>query len=122
MVAGLHTLICEVSNMDRAVEFYRDTLGFNLEYASPYWSTLRIGTTRVGLHPVFDRTDEVRGGGWIFGLDVTDIAAFRSKLESSGVVCSDYHDTPGGAIFNFSDADGNRLQAMQPGKMIKDLS
>lgn len=108
--------------MDRAIEFYRDKLGFDLEYASPYWSTLRIGVTRIGLHPVFDRTDEVRGGGWILSLAVDDIAAFRSKLESGGVLCSDYHDTPGGAIFNFCDGDGNRLQAMQPGKMIGDMS
>jgi predicted enzyme related to lactoylglutathione lyase len=121
MVVGLHTLICEVADMDASVEFYRDTLGFHLEMTSPYWSSLLAGPTRVGLHPPFERSEENRGGGWIFGLQVDDIRGFRARLEAAGVVCSDYHDTPAGAIFSFSDLDGNRMQVMEPGVMRKDL-
>jgi len=115
MVVGLHTLLCEVADMDRAVEFYRDVLGFKAGYISPHWSSLQAGSTNVGLHPPFEREQEARGGGWVFGLEVEDIRAFRDRLETAGVVCTDYHDTPSGAIFDFSDPDGNRLQAMQPG-------
>ncbi len=122
MVVGLHTLIGEVSNMDRSVAFYRDLLGFQANYVSPHWSTLHAGATRIGLHPTFDREVEVRGGGWVFCLEVSDIAGFRAKLEAAGIVCTAYHDTPGGAIFDFSDPDGNRLQAMQPGTKCADLA
>lgn len=121
-VKGLHTLLCEVGDMDRAVGFYRDILGFTLTYQSPHWSSLKAGNTNVGLHPPFERSSEVRGGGWIFGLEVSDIAAFRQKLLDAGIAVGDYHDTPSGAIIDFSDHDGNRLQAMQPGVMRKDLA
>lgn len=39
-----------VQNMDRAVEFYRDILGFTESYLSPYWSELQFGNAIVGLH------------------------------------------------------------------------
>jgi predicted enzyme related to lactoylglutathione lyase len=115
MLDGLHTLICEVSDMDRSVEFYRDVLGFKLTFEDPHWSSLQIGTTSVGLHPPFSRSEAVKGGGWIFGLSTADIRAFRARLEAAGVVCGDYHGTPGGVIFDFADPDGNRLQVIQPG-------
>lgn len=121
MVVGLHTLLCEVSDMDRSIAFYRDFLGFEVHYTSPYWSTLQIGSTRIGLHPAFDGSIGIKGGGWVFMLEASDIRGLRTKLEEAGVGCSPYHDTPGGAIFNFTDSDGNRLQAMQPGVMEKDL-
>jgi catechol 2,3-dioxygenase-like lactoylglutathione lyase family enzyme len=121
MVVGLHTLICEVTDMDRAVEFYRDTLGFTAGYVSPHWSSLQVGQTRIGLHPPFERSQDSQRGGWVFGLEVLDIRAFRARLETAGVTCTDYHDTPAGAIFDFTDPDGNRLQAMQPGAFRKDL-
>ena len=107
--------------MERSMEFYRDVLGLTAEYHSPHWSSLQAGATRVGLHPPFERGEEVRGGGWILGLEVADIKAFRDRLEAAGVLVTDYHDTPSGAIFDFSDPDGNRLQAIQPGVMRKDL-
>ena len=122
MVTGLHTLLCEVSDMDRSVSFYRDTLGFEVHYTSPHWSTLQIGATRVGLHPAFDGASEIKGGGWVFMLETTDIRALRSILEAADTPCSPYHDTPGGALFNFTDPDGNRMQAMQPGVFEKDLA
>lgn len=121
MVVGLHTLLCEVSDMDRSLEFYRDVLGLKATYTSPHWSSLQLGATRIGLHPPFDRETEARGGGWVCGLEVDDIRAFRSRLEAASVLCTDYHDTPAGAIFDFSDPDGNRLQAMQPGVTRQDL-
>jgi predicted enzyme related to lactoylglutathione lyase len=121
MVVGLHTLLCEVEDMDRAVEFYRDVLGLTASYISPHWSSLNAGAMRVGLHPVFEDAPKASGGGFVFGLEISDIRGFRSRLEAAGVECSDYHDTPSGALFNFVDPDGNRLQALEPGVMRKDL-
>lgn len=120
-VKGLHTLICEVSDMDRAVAFYRDVLGFTPGYLDPHWSSLRAGTTTIGLHPPFTEAAPVRGGGWVFGMEVDDMRAFRQKLTEAGVALGDYHDTPSGAILDFTDPDGNRLQVIQPGLMSKDL-
>ena len=121
-VKGLHTLLCEVTDMDRSVRFYRDVAGFTLTYENPHWSSLKAGNTNVGLHPPFERSGDARGGGWIFGIEVDDIRAYRQKLTDAGVATTDYHDTPPGAIFEFSDPDGNRLQAIQLGITCKDLA
>lgn len=39
-----------VRDMDRAVAFYRDHLGFAEGFVSPDWSELRFGDAIIGLH------------------------------------------------------------------------
>ena len=120
-IIGLHTLICEVTDMDASVAFYRDLLGCTVGFQSPHWTTVFAGTTKIGLHPPFERSGDARGGGWIFGFEVTDIRGLRRKLEDAGMKLPDYHDTPAGAILEFTDPDGNRLQAVQPGMKRAEL-
>ena len=38
-----------VSDMDRAVAFYRDTVGLELKFSSPEWSEFATGTTTLAL-------------------------------------------------------------------------
>ncbi len=40
-----------VSDMNRAVKFYRDVLGFQLKFESPGWSEFVTGETTLALHP-----------------------------------------------------------------------
>ena len=37
-------------SMDRAVAFYRDTMGFEESFSSPYWSELKFGSAVLALH------------------------------------------------------------------------
>ncbi len=46
-------------------------------------------------------------------IEVEDIAALRLRLTHAGHTPGDYHDTPAGVVMDFTDPDGNRLQAMQ---------
>ena len=39
-----------VSDMDRAVEFYRDKLGIPLKFQSPDWTEFQTGATTLALH------------------------------------------------------------------------
>ena len=114
MLKGLHTLICEVSDMDRAVAFYGGVLGLPVTFTSPYWTSVSLGSARLGLHPPMGAGTK-DGGGWIVGVEVEDIAALRTHLNSNGHKTGEYHDTPGGVVMDFTDPDGNRLQAMQVG-------
>ena len=113
MVSRVHTILCEVSDMDRSVSFYRDVLEGTVEYESPHWSSIRIGDSRFGLHPEMGALG--LGGGFIITLEVDDVKAFRARLAEDGHLAGEYHETPSGVLFNFSDPDGNRLQAMQVG-------
>ena len=43
-------IIVYVSNMDRSLAFYRDTLGLPLKFTSPGWTEFNTGTTTIALH------------------------------------------------------------------------
>ena len=111
--------------MDRAVAFYRDVLGLNPCHVTPYWSDFEAGTVRIGLHPPFQGSQApyaMPGKGWIVGFETDDIRGLKQKLLEVGApIRQDYHDIPGGVIIEFSDPDGNNLQAMQYGLSAQDL-
>ena len=44
-----------VRDMNRAVKFYRDVLGFQLKFESPGWSEFVTGETTLALHPASQR-------------------------------------------------------------------
>jgi lactoylglutathione lyase len=48
-------LIEFVGNMDRAVRFYRDTIGLPLKSESPDWSEFSTGETALALHPASEK-------------------------------------------------------------------
>jgi lactoylglutathione lyase len=43
-----------VADMEKAVKFYRDTLGLPLKSQSPGWSEFVTGETTLALHPASD--------------------------------------------------------------------
>ena len=118
-------VICQVRDMDRAVGFYRDVLGFKPGNVSPYWSDFDAGGVELGLHPPFEgrKSDDTPAcSGWILGLQVEDLKALRAKLENAGArITGDYHDIPGGVVFEFVDPDGNPVQAVQCGASASDM-
>jgi predicted enzyme related to lactoylglutathione lyase len=118
MIKGFATVWCYVTDMDRAVVFYRDVLGLEVGMVSPYWSQFKVGSNLLGLHPVGDPTGPTGdyGRGWHLGIEVDDIRALREKLVNAGVaIKGDYHDVPGAVVLDFVDPDGNTLEAYQPG-------
>ena len=44
-----------VTDMNKAVEFYRDTLGLTLRFESASWSEFATGETTLALHPASDK-------------------------------------------------------------------
>ena len=123
MVKGLSTLLCQVASVERAAEFYRDILGLTPGYISPGWGQFNLpGGGSIGLHPPFHSGSPANGSGWILGLEVDDVAALRKSLEGAGHTIGAYHDVPGGVVLDFSDLDGNPIQAIQNGITTKDLA
>lgn len=48
-----------VTDMNKAVKFYRDTLGLQLRFESPGWSEFATGETTLALHPASDKNRDV---------------------------------------------------------------
>jgi predicted enzyme related to lactoylglutathione lyase len=97
-----------VADMDRAVKFYRDTLGLALKFASPHWSEFSTGETTVALHPSSDRNP---AGMTRLGFNVDDIHVFHKEMTAKGVqfTMAPAKQEFGGMLAEFVDAEGTRV-------------
>ena len=72
-----------VTDMNKAVEFYRDNLGLPLRFESPSWSEFATGETTLALHPASDKNP---AGKVEFGFTVADVEAFYRDMSAKGVL------------------------------------
>lgn len=101
-----------VSDLDRSVAWYRETLGFDLLYRmkDEAWCELRTGVERVNLG--LSQVEEAGGkGGATLTFGVEDIEAAKSDLDSRGVrQDGPIRDIPGLVrLLTFYDPDDNAL-------------
>jgi predicted enzyme related to lactoylglutathione lyase len=96
-----------VADMDRAVAFYRDTVGLTLKFASPGWSEFATGATTLALHPASDQSP---AGTTHLGLHADDVAGVHHALTSAGVRFT-REPTPehGITLAEFVDSEGARV-------------
>jgi catechol 2,3-dioxygenase-like lactoylglutathione lyase family enzyme len=96
-----------VSDMDQAVVFYRDTLGLNPSFQSPFWSEFDTGETKLALHPASDQNP---AGSVQLGLGTENLDGFHASAEANGVTfTSPPTDVHGTRIARFRDLDGAEI-------------
>lgn len=94
-----------VADMDRAVKFYRDTLGLTLKFQSPEWSEFATGETTLALHSASKKNP---AGSVEVGFGVDDIHTFHKEMTAKGVRFSmpPTKQDFGGTLAQFTDPDG----------------
>lgn len=96
-----------VADMDRAVAFYRDTIGLELRFSSPGWSEFATGATTLALHPASEANPP---GTTHLGLHADDIAAVHRRLTAAGVrFTRDPTPEHGITLAEFADCEGARV-------------
>ena len=98
-----------VSDMDRAVAFYRDVLGLELSSRSgDEWAQFGAGSIQLGLHG--GGSGGARAGGTL-AFTVSDLDARKADLASKGVAIGHEGggDGRGPRFVEFTDPDGNVL-------------
>jgi lactoylglutathione lyase len=86
----MYTMII-VTDMDRSVRFYRDTLGLKLRFQSPDWTEFDMGTTTLALHgggksaPPRTGPPEQFAGTASIGFSVENVDAVYEDLQKKGV-------------------------------------
>lgn len=100
-----------VSDLDRAVAFYKDHLGLNLQFASPEhrYASFSTGSIRLGIALVAPEQKDLIGRHTGVGFTVVDLYAEYTRLSERG---AKFEMPPtkqpwGGSMALIADPDGN---------------
>jgi predicted enzyme related to lactoylglutathione lyase len=111
-----------VSDIDRAVSFYRDRVGFNLDHdtQTPEMHVVQLTPTGSGCSIVIGdlAVQQEMAPGSLRGLQlvVADAEAARQELIDRGVDVGEmtvFDERDGGTFFGFTDPDGNSWAVQQ---------
>ena len=103
-----------VSDMERAVRFYREILGLSLtSQEGENWAVFDAGGRQFALHRAVEGHPSTPGGATaVFSVDDLDRA--RTVLSERGVQFGHEGDVEGYARFaSFQDPDGNTVQLIE---------
>jgi catechol 2,3-dioxygenase-like lactoylglutathione lyase family enzyme len=112
----LEVVILPVSDIDRAIAFYRDQVGFHLDHdtRTEHMHVVQLTPPGSGCSIVFGDLPSQRemAPGSMHGLQlvVADARAARQELLDRSVAASEitvFDERDGGTFFGFADPDGN---------------
>ena len=106
-----------VSDLDRAISFYTEVLGFELTERRDDLRFAHLDTNVPGLQIGLNAVAEPKGtGSAVLNISVVDVTAARRVLEARGVPFrGETVIIPGKvALAGFADADGNLLRLAGP--------
>jgi catechol 2,3-dioxygenase-like lactoylglutathione lyase family enzyme len=114
VVGRLDLVFYWVTDMQRAVAFYRDILGLRLlRQDSATWAEFDAGGRRFALHSAGDG-QPVGSGGATAVFEVDDLRRAKRELSAKGVTFVHEGDVEGYASFaSFLDPDGNTVQIIE---------
>ncbi|PPG59715.1 hypothetical protein C5C69_10525 [Rathayibacter sp. AY1C7] len=115
MASGVATVWVPVTDMERAVVFYRDTLGLEVKDTSDDWSELDAGGLMIGLNARESATVAEQGGAVISFQPEGSIEDELERLTARGAsIEGEISDHEWGRILPFKDSEGNDLQFYSP--------
>lgn len=94
MLKALHSVLLNVDDFRRSLDFYQNKLGFEVAFVSEQEggvAGLRLGDVNVLLHsdkvvgPPYLRRDERRGAGLILYFEVDNVDGYHEVLKRTGV-------------------------------------
>lgn len=118
----LEVVLLPVADLARAVEFYRDKVGFDLDHdtENEYMHVAQLTPRGSGCSIVVgnlpSQTQMPPGSMRGLQLVVADAAAARAELIGRGVACDEitvFDERDGGTFFGFADPDGNTWAVQQ---------
>ena len=78
-------VILLVSDMERSIRFYRDTLGIPIKIKSKAWTEFFNKDTVLALHPAKKKSKMKTGSGMLVGFEVSDLDSTVKKLKEKKV-------------------------------------
>src|SRR5215510_5889815 len=125
-IVGFWGVRYQVRDVQRAIAFYTQTLGFNLEMQNlPAFGQVSIsglklilsGSGASGSRPMPDGRQQESGGWNRVVLQVEDLPARIADLKSAGVRFRNEMEVgPGGKQVQIEDPDGNPIELFEPAR------
>lgn len=114
-VSGVAAVWVPVQDMQRAIDFYGETLGLGVEKHAGDWAEVDANGLKIGLNAREGEGAREGGGAVITFQPESDIEQAKQELEAGGVEFPDaISDHPWGRIATFKDSEGNDLQLYSP--------
>jgi predicted enzyme related to lactoylglutathione lyase len=115
MIKTVWSITFHVSDMERAVKFYGETLGLERKYGFSSYVGFECGGVEIGLIPASEQELKKSAASPSVQFLVDDIDKLYDRLSRAGVkFIKPLHDEPwGGRQATFADADGNVLEITQ---------
>jgi glyoxylase I family protein len=123
-VLGLWGVRYQVKDVQRSINFYTRTLGFNLDRQNlPAFAQVSIGDLKLilsgpgasGSRPMPDGRQQEPGGWNRVVLEVSDLPARIQELQGQGVRFRNEMEVgPGGKQAQIEDPDGNPIELFEP--------
>ena len=125
-IAGFRGVRYQVTDVQRAIAFYTDTLGFKLDmHNPPAFGQVSIdglklilsGPGASGSRSMPDGRRQEPGGWNRVLLQVNDLAAVVDRLRASGLrFRNEMEIGPGGKQIQIEDPDGNPIELFEPAR------
>ena len=107
-ISGVAFAMYPVTDIPRAVAFYRDVLGLTKAGLDlEYWVEFDVAGATFGIGN-FEQVG-IAGSAQSLALEVSDLAALRAALAEHGIESSEPFETPVCRISETKDPDGNRI-------------
>jgi len=117
MITGVANVWVPVSDTDRAVEFYGNTLGFEVVKRDGPWAEVDANGVRIGLNGREPQGSGSGGGPVITFQPEGSLEDAIEELKGKGVEFpAEISEHDWGRVATFKDPDGNDLQLYEPPK------
>ncbi len=115
MVKGVSNVWLPVNDMERALQFYGDTLGISVKENHGEWAELTLDGLTIGLNARDSEQPGPEGGAVVSFRAEQPIQQAVEDLQGKGVeVIGGVTDHPWGKVAAFKDPDGNSLEFYEP--------
>lgn len=103
-----------VTDMKKAVEFYKSKFGLRPTHESDGWTEISVGGHNICLHAARAGEPKREGGVLIFNFE--GVKELHKQMSNDGLKVTGLHEVrPGHWTFHTYDVDGNEFSVYGPG-------
>jgi predicted enzyme related to lactoylglutathione lyase len=115
MVKGVANVWVSVKDIERALDFYQNTLGFSVIKEDGLWAEIDANGLNIGLNGREAQGVQTGGGPVITFQTEAGLEASVEDLKSKGVeFAAEISEHEWGRVATFKDSEGNDLQLFEP--------